>query len=395
MKKTILLLVLILLSQLPWGNTVAMAAQSKVLYIDSYHREYPWSAGIMAGLQSVLAQRTDVELKIIHMDTKRNTSEEFKKKAALTAKEVIENWQPDIVIASDDNASKYLIVPYYKGGKLPFVFCGVNWDASIYGFPVSNVTGMVEVALARELLAHLRPLAKGTRIGFLGPESTSAHKDAIHWQQILGIKLNKIKFVKSMAQWQQSYLTMQDEVDILLLPAWQGINDWQQEEIISFLAKHSKIPTGTMTDHMAAYSLLSFAKIPEEQGEWAATTALAILAGKAVSAIPLTTNTKAKIIVNMKLAKTMGLTLPLELLQNAQLISARQQKLLYVNSYHPGYQWSDDIEKGLLKALQITILPDGSYDLTHSPVELQVVRMDSKLNRSESFKKEAALQVKK
>lgn len=395
MKKITILFLLIVFSQIIWGSTVVRASRYKVLYVDSYHLGYPWSAGIMAGVNSVLADRPDIDLNIIHMDTKRHNSEEFKKTAALKAKGVIDSWQPDIVITSDDNASKYLIAPYFKNATLPFVFCGLNWDASIYGFPVRNVTGMVEVGLGRELLTHLRPLAQGERIGYLGPDNTSSRKDADHWQQSLGVKLSKIKFVQNMAQWQQAYLAMQKEVDMLILSAWQGIGDWQRDEMISFLAQNSTIPTGTLTDYIADYALLAFAKIPEEQGEWAATTALAILGGKSPGDIPLVTNTRARIIVNMKLAKAMGLTIPIELLNNAQLISAQQARLLYVNSYHKGYQWSDDIEKGLFKALGVRVRPNGSYDQSRSAVKLRVVRMDTKINRSEVLKKEAALRVKK
>ena len=46
------------------------------------------------------------------------------------AKAEIDAFKPDVVIAADDNASKYLIEPYFKDAALPFVFCGVNWDAS-------------------------------------------------------------------------------------------------------------------------------------------------------------------------------------------------------------------------------------------------------------------------
>ncbi len=49
------------------------------------------------------------------MDTKRNTSEEFKQEAALKAKALIESSNPDVVIVSDDNAVKCLVQPYnYK-----------------------------------------------------------------------------------------------------------------------------------------------------------------------------------------------------------------------------------------------------------------------------------------
>ena len=145
----------------------------KVLFIDSYHEGYAWSDGITNGIKSVVDGK-GMNLKVVRMDTKRNASEDFKKEAALKMKAVIEDFKPDVVIASDDNASKYLIEPYFKGSNLPFVFCGVNWDASGYGFPTSNVTGMIEVTPVPQLLEQLKPYAKGNRIGFLGPEPPKA-----------------------------------------------------------------------------------------------------------------------------------------------------------------------------------------------------------------------------
>lgn len=41
------------------------------------------------------------------MDTKLNNAEAFKRQAA---KRIIDEWTPDVVVSSDDNATKYLIV---------------------------------------------------------------------------------------------------------------------------------------------------------------------------------------------------------------------------------------------------------------------------------------------
>ena len=128
--------------------SVGFAAEfsgKKILIIDSYHEGYPWSDGTVAGAQTGLKD-SGVDIKIFRMDTKRNTSDEFAKQAGEKAKAFIEEYKPDVVIASDDPAAKYIIVPFYKDAALPFVFCGVNWDAGIYGFPFKNTTGMVEVS---------------------------------------------------------------------------------------------------------------------------------------------------------------------------------------------------------------------------------------------------------
>ena len=53
----------------------------KVLHIDSYHQGNIWNDSIADAVRKTL-QNTGVELKIIHLDTKRNPSEEFQKTAA-------------------------------------------------------------------------------------------------------------------------------------------------------------------------------------------------------------------------------------------------------------------------------------------------------------------------
>ncbi|HOL89685.1 MAG TPA: hypothetical protein PK965_10750, partial [Anaerohalosphaeraceae bacterium] len=92
------------------------------------------------------------------------------------AKEVIETWKPDLVIAADDNASAYLIAPFYRNADLPFVFCGVNWDAGSYGFPCRNVTGMIEVDLVDSMVRAMQKYASGTRLAALGADNESNRK---------------------------------------------------------------------------------------------------------------------------------------------------------------------------------------------------------------------------
>jgi hypothetical protein len=58
------------------------------------------------------------------------------------------------------------------------------------------------------------------------------------------------------------------------------------------------------------------------------------------------------------------------LLQSSVAEQNSRQKVLYINSYHKGYEWSDDIEKGLLKAFKINIREDGSLDISQSSVNL-------------------------
>ncbi len=72
-----------------------------------------------------------------------------------------------MVIACDDAAQKYVVSPYLREKEIPVVFCGVNWDASEYGYPASNITGMIEEEPIGRLIDLLQQFAKGRRLGYI------------------------------------------------------------------------------------------------------------------------------------------------------------------------------------------------------------------------------------
>jgi ABC-type uncharacterized transport system substrate-binding protein len=319
MKKLIMILTVIFITS---SITIASAANyqgKKVLFIDSYHSGYDWSDGVTSGVQEVF-QDSGIKLKIHRMDTKRNRSEEFKKEAAQKAKAVIESFKPDLVIASDDNAAKYLIEPYYKNSELPIIFCGLNWDASIYGFPTANITGMVEIELLAPLIKQLRKYAKGDRIGYLGLHTLTAQKIVENHTKLLDVKYHKVYFVENFSQWQEKFLRFQKEVDILFIGNPLGMADWNEDAFIHFARKHTMIPTGATASWRMPYTLLGYLRIPEEQGRWAAQTTLRILAGEKPSAIPVVSNKEGKLVINQAISEKLGITFSSTLFKRAEII---------------------------------------------------------------------------
>jgi ABC-type uncharacterized transport system substrate-binding protein len=294
-------------------------AGKRILHIDSYHEGYEWSDGIVNGIQSIL-KNTGVEIKVHRMDTKRNPSEDFKKEAALKAKTVIEQFRPHVTIVSDDNASKYLVMPYYRNGNLPFVFCGVNWDASKYGYPYKNATGMVEMDPMEEMLRYFDRFAGGRNIAYI---SGDTYSDSIIAKNLscrfLDGKMS-IYMVKTFSEYKAVCLKAQKENDALILNNNVGIPDWNQEEAVRFAEEQLTVPTSTTNPWMVELTLFAMAKLPEEQGAWAAKTALRILDGVSPSEIPLAYNTMAVLTINMRIAKKIGVLFDLSDLQRARII---------------------------------------------------------------------------
>jgi ABC-type uncharacterized transport system substrate-binding protein len=303
------------------GSTAFAADYSgkKVLYIDSYHAGYPWSDGITEGVQDAL-KGSGVELKIIHMDTKRNKQKEQIEQAALVAKGVIESFRPDVVIAADDNASKFLVMPYYKNASLPFVFCGLNWDASNYGYPYSNATGMVEVALIEPLLNNMKSYAKGDKIGYLSSDVLSSTKEAVYYKKLFGISFAEEKHVGTFADWKAAFKEMHENMDMVIVGNNSGIPDWNEAEALAWAQANTKVVSGTVYDFLTPLSVMGLTKVAQEQGIWSGKTALEILDGKSPSSIPIVQNKKGEIFANVQLAAKAGVVFKPAMIRTATVI---------------------------------------------------------------------------
>jgi ABC-type uncharacterized transport system substrate-binding protein len=301
--------------------TAPTYAGKKILFINSYHEGYEWSDGVEKGIHNVL-DNTGAELKFVRLDTKRNPDEAFAKTAGTQAKAEIEAFQPDVVIACDDNAQKYVIVPYFKGTALPIVFAAVNWDASAYGYPTSNVTGMIEVELPGQVVEQLKSYAKGARVAYLTVDSETEQKVAEIYNERFFDGQMKTYWVKTLDEFKQAFLKAQNEVDILFMGNNAGADRWDQAEMEQFVLDNGKIPSGSINSWMAPYSLLTLAKSPEEQGEWSAKAALKILDGTLVSSIAVTENKKGKLILNLALAEKLGVVFAPSMLKNAEVYPA-------------------------------------------------------------------------
>lgn len=305
----------------------------KLLFVNSYHQGFKWSDDIEKGLLKALSikkskdgsynlSQSSFDVKFFRMNSKIDSSKISIEKAALRAKELIEKWKPDILVASDDNAAKYLLVPYYRNKSLPTIFCGVNGDASIYGFPTTNITGMVEIAPIHETIRILKNYAKGEKIGYLGSSLYSSIRNIEFYEKKMNITFSKKYLANTYNEWKLYYSKLQQSVDLLIITTPIGIKDWKEEDARNFIHNSTKIPSGSLSDDTAHYSLISRSKIAEEQGWWAGKTALRIINGTPPNEIPITTNKMSNLYLNTHLANKMGIKFPVEMMEKANLVEA-------------------------------------------------------------------------
>ncbi len=293
-------------------------ARHRILWLDSYDPSNKWTAEMGKAIRSTI-EGQDVEFRVHHMDTKRNKSEEFKKKAAIQAVDLIKRYRPHVVIASEDNASKYVVKPYFKDKAIPFVFCGVNHTAERYGYPYKNATGIIELDPIPKLIFSLSRFHFVDKVGYLAEDGTSARING-------GVYKTQTRFhcleyyVNSMAEWIRTYRRAQNEVDILIIGNTSAIRDWDTQSAMDTILRDSQIPTGCLLEFLTPMTFIGCIKLPSEQGRWAAQTALKILNGTPVDSIPVAEPVDGKLIVNTKIAKALGIKVPRSYINKADAL---------------------------------------------------------------------------
>lgn len=308
------------------GPAQAAEAGRKCFFVSSYNKGYDHSDAIERGVRTTLEGKCEVRQ--FNMDAKRKPSEAERKEQALAAKAIIESWQPDIVITADDEAAKYVIQAYYKDAKLPFVFCGINWTATEYGFPYTNATGMIEVAPIVPMIEKASQIVPSFRRAFyLGSASLTEEKNLARFERAskqLGFQLDH-KLVPTTDAWIETYAAAQ-EYDVVIIGNSEGIKDWDPVRARAAVLESTRRLSVTNHDWMMPWTILGVTKVSEEQGEWAARTALRILDGVKPTDIPVVPNSRRDFWINDDILASSRVQLPRALLESAKKVAGLEAR---------------------------------------------------------------------
>jgi ABC-type uncharacterized transport system substrate-binding protein len=279
--------------------------QKKVFYINSYHQGYGASDEIMQGLKDQLTGQ-NVVIETFFLDSKRNSSDDSIRRKVDQVLERIQAFNPRVIIASDDDAVKYAIVPYFKNTDMPVVFCGVNWTAEPYGLPADNVTGMVEILPVKATLDTLRHYYPKMRKMLVLTENTSTELKNAEALRLTYQKAGLVvdfALVNDFAAWKNEFIRGNTEFDLIYLSTNGAIAGWDVAEARKFVSDNIRKPVFSTDDFMMTYAVFGLTKISREQGEWAARTALEIMDGRDPAHIPLAQNRLTQAWINADLAE--------------------------------------------------------------------------------------------
>jgi ABC-type uncharacterized transport system substrate-binding protein len=305
----------------------------KILLIHSYHAEYPWVAAITAGVRKALAGE-NITLSIFYMDTKRNTAVSWKTKAGEQARKMIVEWQPDAVIAADDDAQLF-VTRNYVNKKPWFVFCGVNGEPADYGLPAANVTGIIERPFFAESLAYLkqvlryssRAVNRAVVISDTGATSVGALSYMRSEAQDTDFKVLGYHLISDFPRWQKRITEYNAEETVICIYTYHTIKSpgaaasMDPQQLLQWTAANCIVPTVGFLDFAIEGGLLcGVVESGEEHGYEAARMALDLLCGKDIRSLPIKRANRGLKMINLQTAEKLGISVPEDVIKSADRV---------------------------------------------------------------------------
>lgn len=307
----------------------------KILHIMSYHSPWKWTDDQLKGFQAAL-RGLNIEYKTFQMDTKRRSSEKWKRKVAAQAIALIKSYKPDLVYVSDDNALKY-VVSKFINSKTPFVFSGVNADPKAYGLAgASNVAGVMEqehfiptVELLKQIAPQVKKIAVIVDDGPTWPGVVARMKAA--YSRLPDAQIVSWHTIKTFREFQQTMLRLQNQVDAVAL---LGIFTFKDEkgdnvnyaDVLRWTAENSKLPDFSFwRDRVSFGTLCAVSVSGYEQGLAAGKIAREILLrGKRPASFPIMPTLKGEPAISLARANKLGLKIKSRILLSGEIVTKFQ-----------------------------------------------------------------------
>ncbi|MBA3037709.1 MAG: hypothetical protein FP814_14600 [Desulfobacterium sp.] len=313
------------------GSTDEISAK-KVLVVHSYHPQYEWVSTISRGIKRVFEQAKNVQVETFYMDTKIKTSEEWKIESGRQARKIISDWNPDVVITVDDNAQEY-VGKYYAGKERPkIVFCGVNNKPEKYGYPSSNITGILEHPHIKETLALLTRVIPAVKKIAVISDNSSTSVGAVEYikdqHQILDKKTVTYDMPATFSQWKSCITSYQKKADVVLVYMYHTIKQKSKQEsmpprqVMEWTVANCSIPiAGFFNFTIDDGALLGVVESGIEQGREAAIVAMGLLEGKDIKQFPIKTAKKGIVMFNKQTADRLNIHVSDELKKQIDIMA--------------------------------------------------------------------------
>lgn len=319
-----------------------LSERKRVLVLHSYHREYAWLKDVNRGILSGLEEERyvpgkNVTVEYFYMDTKKKTSESWKLEIAQKAMNKIATWQPHVVIATDDNAQKY-VVAKMKDSGVNFVFLGVNANPLDYNYinnwdaPGGTITGSIERARFGQTIKLLQRIVPGVRriaiVSDDGATGASVVNRILAQARSMDIEIVSNRRIGQFSHWKSYIRSIQNQADALLVVVYHTLKDENgnpvhENDVLNWTINNSTLPDiGFWSWAVEGGLLASEAISGYQQGHYAATVASYVLMGQKPGDFPIDKPQRGELCINLARAEMLGIEVPVDLKRTATVYTS-------------------------------------------------------------------------
>lgn len=210
-----------------------VSRKPRVLILHSYGTDYSWVTQVSEGINRVLADKP-YSIRWHYMDTKRHPDAAFMRRAGQAARDVIEQWQPNVIVTVADNAQALVGRGYVNDPRFAIVFSGMFANPGEYGYDkANNVTGILErwpLDTIRQGILDIfvagQPARSGPlRVRHVGDASETVsflagQIGAFDWGTDLEVMTVQ---AKTFADWQREIAVANTEADLVLFSLYHTL----------------------------------------------------------------------------------------------------------------------------------------------------------------------------
>lgn len=310
----------------------SLADFSRVLVVHSYHPEYDWVQGVNLGLAQGF-EGSGINVTTMYMDTKNHPSASWKRDAAKRVLRTIDESDPDIVIAVDDN-SLQAVTPLMGRDRPAIVFSGINSEPSFYSYPPANVTGIYERTYIHQTLSLIRTLIPEVRrIAYLNDDSVTGmavlHRMKLAQKQgSLELELIGFDTPPTFSRWKDVIRSHEarDDVGAYLIPVYHTVQDENGDvvlpaDVMKWTVEHVTKPIfGLWPFSVEDGALAAVTVDPREHGWVAARMAKEIASGVKPDEIDTEVNREGRVMLNLKSAEFLGIEITYDTIESCDIL---------------------------------------------------------------------------
>jgi ABC-type uncharacterized transport system substrate-binding protein len=268
----------------------------RILILHSYATDYAWVRDVSVGVKRALEKKS-YSLRWHYMDTKRHPEKEYMERAGATARRIIREWEPHVVIAIDDDAQKFAAQYFNNDPFIKIVYAGVGSEPKDYGYDKArNVTGILERMPLDSIKDFVLKVSEGfghnppPRIIHITDVSSAGEGNRNY---LLNYDFKPIKLVESIQtltfeDWKTAVKSAEGRADFLMFTNYHTIRRSREDqrlvppkEIIDWTEKNTPLLTFNAWGFFVMDGgMMSIGVSPYEQGEVAAKMAIDLIDNK-------------------------------------------------------------------------------------------------------------------